>query len=72
VNVGDLINFSGEYYVILPDGNVEWILSSEARDGLVIEKVEEVMLVLSKGEYFSVGCDHPTVKIEVVNGDKND
>ena len=67
VEVGDLIKFSGEYYIILSSGDVEWILSAEPREGLVVEKIEEIMLVLSGENYFSVGNTDRTVKIEVLS-----
>ena len=71
--MGDLIAFSGEYYIVLENGSVEWILSGETRDGLVIEKVGDVLQVLSGEEYFSIGCDHPTVQIKILNcKDEND
>jgi len=49
VNKGDMIRFSGSYYVKI-DSTTKSILSSLYREGVVIESTEDIISILSEGE----------------------
>ena len=58
IEVGDLIAWSGHYYLLCKDGKI-WhqILDIVGRRGIVTELSDKTITVMSQGEFFQLEAD---------------
>jgi len=69
---GDLIRFSGEYYEVLDNGQLMWVMSKLTREGLVIGIDGDRASILSEGGQFSIGFDsHCDIELISRTGENN-
>jgi hypothetical protein len=47
MKVGDLVEYVGEYHIVLADGNVEWVISSIEKTGLITELDDHSIVIAS-------------------------
>ena len=54
ITVGDLVKYTGEHHMILADGRWEWIISKSTKVGIVVDRVENGIIILSDQQRFII------------------